>query len=149
VELDMPKTDLVPIEDVARRLGLRASAIRYYEERGLVAPAERRSRRRWYDDAGIRRLAVIQFWQSNALMSLEDIGRLIDSDDPGAWPELARTQVRALETQIARLRSAQAVLDHVLEEHPEVGPDGCPHFEHLLFKEGHRHDHPFAAEESY
>src|ERR1700722_18584132 len=35
--------DLVPIEEVARRLGLRASAIRYYEERGLVRPSARRA----------------------------------------------------------------------------------------------------------
>jgi MerR family regulatory protein len=34
---------LMPIDEVARRLGLRASAIRYYEERGLVQPASRHS----------------------------------------------------------------------------------------------------------
>ena len=40
--------DLVPIDEVARRLGLRSSAIRYYEERGLVTPAARHAGRRWY-----------------------------------------------------------------------------------------------------
>ena len=33
--------NLEPIDVVARRLGLRASAIRYYEERGLLTPASR------------------------------------------------------------------------------------------------------------
>ena len=47
---------LVPIDEVARRLGLRASAIRYYEERGLVQPSSRHAGRRWYGPAEIRRL---------------------------------------------------------------------------------------------
>ncbi|HUD36177.1 MAG TPA: MerR family transcriptional regulator [Streptosporangiaceae bacterium] len=42
---------------VARRLGLRASAIRYYEQRGLLNPVARRAGRRWYGPAQIRRLA--------------------------------------------------------------------------------------------
>jgi DNA-binding transcriptional MerR regulator len=41
-------TELVPIDEVARWLGIRASAIRYYEERGLVHPLSRQSGRRWY-----------------------------------------------------------------------------------------------------
>ena len=40
--------ELLPIDEVARRLGLRASAIRYYEERGLVQPVSRHAGRRWY-----------------------------------------------------------------------------------------------------
>jgi MerR family regulatory protein len=34
-------TGLVPIDEVARSLGLRASVIRYYEQRGLLSPASR------------------------------------------------------------------------------------------------------------
>jgi hypothetical protein len=36
---DADTTALVPINEVARQFGLRASAIRHYEERGLLAPA--------------------------------------------------------------------------------------------------------------
>lgn len=43
--------ELVSIDEVARRLRLRASAIRYYEQRGLVQPASRRGGRRWYGAA--------------------------------------------------------------------------------------------------
>jgi MerR family transcriptional regulator, copper efflux regulator len=50
--------DLVPIDEVARRFGLRASAIRYYEERDLVRPASRQGGRRWYGPDEIRRLAI-------------------------------------------------------------------------------------------
>ena len=55
--------DLVPIDEVARRLGLRASAIRYYEERGLLRPSARQACRCWYSPADIRLLAIIGHWQ--------------------------------------------------------------------------------------
>jgi hypothetical protein len=35
------RVGLVPLDTVARRLGLRASAIRYYDERGLLQPVSR------------------------------------------------------------------------------------------------------------
>ena len=62
---------------MAKRLGLRSSAIRYYEERGLVAPVARRAGRRWYGPVEIRRLAIIRYWQSSGLMSLEEIGDIL------------------------------------------------------------------------
>jgi MerR-like DNA binding protein len=36
--------ELVPIDEVARRFGIQASALRYYERRGLLEPAARRGR---------------------------------------------------------------------------------------------------------
>src|ERR1700735_4926826 len=68
---------LVPIDEVARRFGVRASTIRYYEERGLLDPVSRHSGRRWYGQSELRRLAVIRYWQESALMSLDDIGEML------------------------------------------------------------------------
>jgi MerR family redox-sensitive transcriptional activator SoxR len=48
------------ISEVARQVGLRASAIRYYEQIGLVPRAERISGQRRYDTTALYRLAVIQ-----------------------------------------------------------------------------------------
>ena len=47
------------ISEVARRAGLSASAIRYYERRRLVPPPPRRAGRRCYDPAIVPRLAMI------------------------------------------------------------------------------------------
>src|ERR1700679_3524504 len=69
--------DLVPIDEVARRLGLRASAIRYYEDRGLLRPSARRAGRRWYSPTDIRRLAIIGHWQRVGRMSLDEIGEIL------------------------------------------------------------------------
>jgi MerR family copper efflux transcriptional regulator len=67
----------VPIDEVARSLGLRASAIRYYEQRGLLSPASRQAGRRWYGPAGIRRLAIIRHWQEAGRMSRDEIADIL------------------------------------------------------------------------
>jgi MerR HTH family regulatory protein len=48
------------ISDVARVCGLRTSAIRYYEQIGILPPAMRKNGRRRYDKSALFRLAVVQ-----------------------------------------------------------------------------------------
>src|ERR1700681_891332 len=48
------------ISEVARQVGLQASAIRYYERIGLLPRAPRMSGQRRYDVTALYRLAVIQ-----------------------------------------------------------------------------------------
>jgi MerR family transcriptional regulator, redox-sensitive transcriptional activator SoxR len=48
------------ISEVARQVGVQSSAIRYYEEIGLLPPARRVSGQRRYDSTMLYRLAVIQ-----------------------------------------------------------------------------------------
>jgi MerR family redox-sensitive transcriptional activator SoxR len=48
------------ISEVARQVGLQASAIRYYERIGLLPQAPRMSGQRRYDTAALYRLAIIQ-----------------------------------------------------------------------------------------
>src|SRR5258708_26652994 len=49
------------IGEVARKMGLRSSAIRYYERLGLIPKAPRVSGRRRYDDRVLERLAMVRF----------------------------------------------------------------------------------------
>ena len=46
---------------LAKEAGLRPSAIRYYERRGLLPPPIRRSGRRDYDPDAVAQLAIVQF----------------------------------------------------------------------------------------
>ncbi|MFL6055001.1 MAG: MerR family transcriptional regulator, partial [Actinoallomurus sp.] len=55
--------DLIPIGEAAKRLGMRTSALRYYEERDLVRPAARVQGKRVYGLQELRRLAFIQIAQ--------------------------------------------------------------------------------------
>jgi MerR family redox-sensitive transcriptional activator SoxR len=48
------------ISEVARQVGLRPSAIRYYEQIGLLPPAQRMGKQRRYDTTTLYRLAIIQ-----------------------------------------------------------------------------------------
>ena len=76
---------------MAELAGLRKSAIRYYEEIGLLEPAERVSGQRVYDPSVLRRLAVIDVSQ-RAGLSLDEIRELVDA---GASPTSDRLQAIA------------------------------------------------------
>jgi MerR family transcriptional regulator, copper efflux regulator len=124
------ETELIPIDEVARRLGIRASAIRYYEERGLVQSLSRHSGRRWYGPTGIRRLAIIQYWQRFGLMSLDEIRDILAG--PGTtrgWAQIVQDRIDALRLQVERMNAASGYLEHVLSHHPDSAPDGCLHYE--------------------
>ena len=102
-----PESELVPIDEVARRLGIKASAIRYYEERGLVRPRRREAGRRWFGDAEIRRLAIIQYWQSSGLLSLDDIADILAGPRGNRrWPTVVRQHIDSLQAQIDRMTTA-------------------------------------------
>jgi DNA-binding transcriptional MerR regulator len=129
------RPDLVSIDEVAKRLGLRSSAIRYYEERGLVAPVARHAGRRWYGPVEIRRLAIIRYWQSSGLMSLEEIGDILAGPEATrGWTQVVEVRVEALRVQIARMEAARAFLEHTLVFHRDSSPDGCPHYEALIWE---------------
>ena len=51
---------LLTISQVAGKIGLQPSAIRYYEQIGLLPPAQRMSGQRRYDPTVLYRLAIIQ-----------------------------------------------------------------------------------------
>ena len=133
--------DLVAIDEVARRLGLRASAIRYYEERGLVRPASREAGRRWYGPDEIRRLAIILYWQRYGLMSLEEIGDILAGPTATrGWAQIVQERIEALRLQAERMDAARAHLEHVLSHHRDQAspPDGCHHYEEALLPDAIR-----------
>jgi MerR family copper efflux transcriptional regulator len=118
---------------VPRRFGIRASTIRYYEERGLLDPVSRHSGRRWYGPSELRRLAIIRYWQELGLMRLDDIGDLLAGPEPsGRWAEVMEEHLRTLRTKIEQMEAAREFLEHVTSHHGEV-PDGCPHYETLIW----------------
>jgi MerR family transcriptional regulator, copper efflux regulator len=125
---------LEPIDVVARRLGMRASAIRYYEERGLLTPASRHAGRRWYGPTEIRRLAIIQYWQRYGLMSLDEIRDVLAGPAAGRrWSQIVSERIDSLRAQVERMEATREYLEHVLNHHPHSAPDGCGHFEAMLF----------------
>src|SRR5665809_138459 len=66
-------SELLTIGEVARRSGVAASALRFYEERGLIESERAGSGHRRYPRPVLRRIAFIVFAQRIGL-SLEEIG---------------------------------------------------------------------------
>ncbi|MEU9836360.1 MerR family transcriptional regulator [Streptosporangium sp. NPDC048047] len=109
--------ELIPIGEAARRLGMSASALRYYDERGLVRPAGRSHGHRRYGPDELRRLAFIQIMQRLGLGTAAAV-----LDEPGErWRQTVGEQIDKLEELIGRAQSAQLFLRHALlcpAEHP-------------------------------
>ncbi|HEX6747419.1 MAG TPA: MerR family transcriptional regulator [Longimicrobium sp.] len=98
--------DEIPIGEVARRTGVRASALRYYEEAGLLPPARRAGGRRMYPADVVRRIRLLRFAQ-RAGFTLAEIRTLFHGFDsavaPGErWNALARAKIDELDDLIAR-----------------------------------------------
>jgi MerR family redox-sensitive transcriptional activator SoxR len=94
------------IGEVARRAGVRVSRIRYYEEIGLLPPAERVAGQRRYDESVLWRLGIIGVAQ-RAGLSLDEIRALLArDDDPLAVPlrELARRRLPEIDAAIRDAR---------------------------------------------
>ena len=64
------------IAEVARRSGLAASALRYYEAKGLIRPMGRHGLRRVYAYAVLEQLALITLGRAAGL-SLQEIGTML------------------------------------------------------------------------
>lgn len=74
-----PAVALPDIAEVARRSGVPASTLRFYEDKGLIASAGRRGLRRLFDAAVFDRLALIALARA-AGFSLEEIGSMFAAD---------------------------------------------------------------------
>jgi DNA-binding transcriptional MerR regulator len=102
------------ISQVARQVGLRASAIRYYEQIGVVAPARRAGGQRRYDTGDLHRLALVQ--RARAIgFSLTEIRELFTGFPERTplsrrWRELAGRKIDELEAQRERIRAMQDIL---------------------------------------
>jgi MerR family redox-sensitive transcriptional activator SoxR len=64
------------IAEVAKRSGLRASTLRYYEERGLIASVGRQGLRRTFEPRVLDQLALISLGQV-AGFSLDEIAEML------------------------------------------------------------------------
>lgn len=106
----MDAGDLLPIGEVARRAGIAASALRYYEEEGLVASVRPAGGQRRYPRSVLRRLAFVRAAQSVGL-TLEEIRDALATLPEGRsptkadWARLSRGWRSRLDEQIVALEA--------------------------------------------
>ena len=119
------------IAEVARRSGVAASTLRFYEEKGLIASIGREGLRRRFDPRVLDQQALIALAQT-AGFRLDEIATMFAAD---GTPDLDRTMLSAKADEIDRLvRRLQAVSKGL--RHAAVCPapshGECPTFRKLL-----------------
>lgn len=106
-----PQPPTLSIGEVAEQADVSTSAIRYYEERGLISPIARESGRRRFATSAVRRLWLIDLC-TTAGFSLEET-RLLLTDrgrERTASRALADRKLAELDTQIAQLQAAKELI---------------------------------------
>jgi len=100
---------VLPIGEVARRSGVASSALRFYEQRGLIASVRAGSGHRRYPRSVLRRIAFIVFAQRIGL-TLEEIGaelaKLPADRSPTRqdWARLSGAWTKRVDQMIAQLQ---------------------------------------------
>jgi DNA-binding transcriptional MerR regulator len=102
---------LLSIGELAERTGLATTALRYYDDLGLVRPVTRASGQRRYAESAIRDVGLVLFLREVGF-SLAKIGSLITGGDRRAWQEIIDHKLSELEEQQHRLNVARAALEH-------------------------------------
>jgi MerR family redox-sensitive transcriptional activator SoxR len=103
------------IGEVARKTGIRTSALRFYEEAGILPEPARVNGRRIYEPDAIRRIDVLRFAQQ-AGFTLEEIKMLFNgfgSDTPlsARWQTLVRAKLAELDLLAARIQRMRRALE--------------------------------------
>ena len=107
--------DSLTIGEVSRRSGVATSALRFYEERGLIASERAGSGHRRFQRPVLRRIAFIVFAQRIGLTLGEigiELGRLPPDRAPTRrdWSRLSSTWTARIDRRIAELERLRAGL---------------------------------------
>jgi len=105
------------ISDVARVFGLRTSAIRYYEQIGILPPAMRKNGRRRYDKSVLFRLEVVQRARESGF-TLEEIRELFFGFQPATpppkrWHKLSERKIAELRIRMKQLKLMETLLKQI------------------------------------
>ena len=109
---------LLTIGELARRTGVTASALRYYEEVGLLTAPARISGQRRYPESAARVVGAILLYSDAGFTLAEQKALMAGRDGTPNWSELAQRKLAELDGQIARAQAAREAIRHGLR---------CPH----------------------
>ena len=119
------------IAAVAKRAGVPASTLRFYEEKGLIASIGRQGLRRRFDPGVLDQLALIALGQA-AGFSLTEIGSMFS---PEGQPSIDRRMLSAkadeIDGMVKRLKAMSKGLRHAAVC-PAPSHGECPTFQRLL-----------------
>jgi MerR family redox-sensitive transcriptional activator SoxR len=113
-----PSGDLLTIGELARRAGVTTSALRYYEEVGLLPAPARISGQRRYPESAARLVGAILLYSDAGFTLAEQRALIAPRDGTPGWRQLAQRKLAELDELIARAQAAREAISHGLR---------CPH----------------------
>jgi DNA-binding transcriptional MerR regulator len=106
------ESELLTIGELAERVGVATSALRYYEEVGLLEPTERRAGRRHYHRSAVEVVGTILLLRDVGF-TITEIGQLYSSRaDRAARRTLPRCKLEELSRKAAEIDVARQALEH-------------------------------------
>jgi DNA-binding transcriptional MerR regulator len=115
---------MMAIGELAERTGVAATALRYYDDLGLVRPAARVGGQRRYDETAVQAVGVVLFLRDVGF-TLEEIRSMVD--DSTGWRDMARAKLAELDAAAANIEAARTAIRHALRC-PAEEPAACPRF---------------------
>ncbi len=125
-EVNLP--GLLTIGELARRAGVAASAVRYYEELGLLPPPARIAGQRRYPESAARLVAAILLYSEAGFTLAEQKALRGDgAGSPSDRRKLMQRKLAELDEKIARAQAARDAISHGLRcPHEDITQ--CPNF---------------------
>ena len=123
--------ELLTIGELSRRTGVATSALRYYEDVGLLRHATRVSGHRRYRPEAVGVVGAIVLLRNT--FTLEEIRRLMAARAkyPRAWRDLAQRKLVELDERIAEAQAARVAVEHALAcPHEDIV--ACPTFQEVV-----------------
>lgn len=107
------------ISKVAKQFGLRASALRYYEQIGILPASYRKGGQRLYDESAVRRLAIVQrarelgftIKETQILFADFSCGPPISE----RWRSLCEAKLQEFEIRIEQIHEMQGMLQKMMQ----------------------------------
>jgi len=115
----MDRNDLLPIGELARRTGLAVSAIRFYEDKGLLQSLRTSGNQRRFLRSDIRRLSFILIAQKLGLGLAEievELAKLPQGRTPTVndWQKISRSLRKEIDSRIQLLNRTRSKLDECI-----------------------------------
>ncbi|PIB94180.1 helix-turn-helix domain-containing protein [Caulobacter sp. FWC2] len=129
----------IDISELARATGVRASTLRFYEEKGLIASTGRRGLKRLFSATVTERLSLIALGRASGF-SLDEIAAMLGGPNPKVQ-DIDRTRLRGkaaeLDRRIDQLTRMRDGLTHAADcKVPQLMD--CPHFLRIVKVAGAR-----------
>lgn len=116
---NLSTTEQLSIGEVAKRAGVRPSALRYYESVNLLPPPHRVNGRRCYEESIFQRIALVQLAQKAGftVAEMQTFFHGFASDTPPAlrWQTLAHKKMAEIDELLARAQQMKQILEQALQ----------------------------------